>query len=162
MKKLEVKKSKVDGVGIYTKEKIKKGEHIAFIKGRLVKKVIKNKKDAQSIPLWYGITESLWIDPMNTIWRYFNHGCEPNTAIIGTRKLIALRAIKEGEEILFDYSMTDGDVLWDMKCSCGSKKCRKIIRSIQLIDQETFKNHLPFIPSYFINLRKRYLKSAKI
>ncbi len=164
MKKLEVRKSKIQGVGIHTLEDIKKGEHIAFVTGKLVKKVTHSKEEASGpeMALWYGITDVLWLDPVDTIWRYFNHSCAPNTAIVGTRKVIALRNIKKGEEIAFDYSMTDGDLNWEMKCSCRERNCRQKLHSIQRIDQKVFDRHMPFIPKYFQKLRRDYLrKKAK-
>ncbi len=161
MKKLYVGKSKIQGKGIFAEEKIKKGEHIAFIEGELVKKVTKNAKDAASIPLWYGITDKIWLNPKNTIWRYFNHSCEPNTAIIGKRKLIALKTINEKEELTFDYSMSDGDLLWEMRCTCGSKTCRKKITSIQKLPESVFRSHMPNIPTYFKELRLRYYNKVK-
>jgi SET domain-containing protein len=164
MKKLEVRKSKIQGVGIHTLEPIKKGEHIAFVTGKLVRKSTKNKREAsgREMALWYGITDTLWLDPAETIWRYFNHSCEPNTAIVGTRKVIALRNIARGEELAFDYSMTDGDLNWEMKCSCKTRTCRKKLHSIQLISQSAFDKHMPFIPRYFQMLRKKYLESVRI
>lgn len=155
MKKLYVGKSKIEGKGIYTQEKIKKGEFIAYLDGIFVKKISKNTKDAQSIPLWYGITDSIWLDPQNTIWRYFNHSCEPNTAIVGRKKVIALKSILPDTELTFDYSMSDGDTLWEMPCSCKTSSCRKKIHSIQRIPEKVFRGHMPFIPTYFKALRQR-------
>ena len=164
MKQLYTKSSDINGTGLFTAEPIKKGEHIAFIKGERKTKIIKNKKDSQSIPTWYGITTSEWIDPTGTIWESFNHSCEPNTAIVGTKKLIALKNIKKNAELTVDYSMTDGDLLWELDaiCGCGSKNCRGKIKSIQQIPEKVFQKHLPFIPKYFIKLRKDYLRSAKM
>jgi len=162
MKKLEVKKSKIEGLGICVSEDIKKGNHIAYITGSLVKKETKSKREALSIPLWFGVTKNLWLDPGNSIWRYFNHSCEPNTAIVGTKKLIAKHNIKNGEELTVDYSMTDGDLLWEMNCSCRTRTCRKKIHSIQRISENSFRRHLPFIPRYFVKLRKQYLSSVTI
>ena len=162
MKDLYTDKSGIEGTGIFSNENICKGDHIAFIQGTIKKKIIKTRSDALTIPLWYGITESLWIDPGNTIWRYFNHSCEPNTAIVGTKKLIALKNIKAHTELVFDYSMTDGDILWEMECLCNHRNCRKKINSIQKIPEEAFQKHLPYIPKYFVQLRKKYLTSGKI
>jgi len=164
MKKLFTTESKINGKGLYTAELIKKGEHIAFIKGGYRKKKIENAKDALTIPTWYGITESDWIDPTGTVWAYFNHNCEPNTAIVGTKKLIALENIKKDTELTIDYSMTDGDLYWELEytCNCGSKKCREKIHSIQRIPEKVFQNHMPFIPKYFVKLRKTYQRSAKV
>lgn len=59
--------------------------------------------------------------------KYVNHSCEPNTT---TQNFcdVAIRDIKRGEEITGDYNEElPPDA--HMVCNCGSKKCRKIIRS---------------------------------
>jgi SET domain-containing protein len=58
--------------------------------------------------------------------KYVNHSCEPNTFVRGFCD-IALRGIKKGEEITSDYSNSI-EPGTEMKCSCGSSKCRGIIR----------------------------------
>ena len=63
--------------------------------------------------------------------RSINHSCDPNTyirTIAGDRYVVALRAIRPGEEVTFDYCVNgDGDTAWD--CSCGSPACRRRHRS---------------------------------
>jgi SET domain-containing protein len=56
---------------------------------------------------------------------FVNHSCQPNceTDEIGGRVyIIAIRNIKAGEELTYDYWLYDGDD--DAPCYCGSKKCR--------------------------------------
>jgi uncharacterized protein len=59
--------------------------------------------------------------------RFINHRCDPNTyvrTIAGDRYVIALREIRPGDEITYDYCLnSDGDTAWD--CSCGSPECRR-------------------------------------
>jgi hypothetical protein len=59
--------------------------------------------------------------------RFINHACDPNTyirTIAGDRYVVALRAIRPGEEITYDYCINgDGDTAWD--CACGSPACRR-------------------------------------
>jgi len=60
----------------------------------------------------------------------FNHSCEPNTGLTSYPRLayIALRAIKTGEELRWDYSTSvDKDTECDFTCDCGAKTCRKQI-----------------------------------
>ena len=40
---------------------------------------------------------------------FVNHSCDPNCGIVGAVLLVARRAIEAGEEICFDYAMTDSD-----------------------------------------------------
>ncbi len=62
---------------------------------------------------------------------YFNHSCNPNAGYKGQIFLVAMRDIKKNEEITFDYAMvlhkSKKRKLYEMKCLCGSKNCRKLI-----------------------------------
>lgn len=55
-------------------------------------------------------------------WRFLNHSCEPNAAIDG-RRLVALRAIRAGEQITFDYTTTEADMAEAFDCGCGARDC---------------------------------------
>ena len=62
---------------------------------------------------------------------FFNHSCEPNAGIKGQIFLTAMRDIKAGEEVTFDYAMTLARTKhakpYRMNCLCGKALCRKII-----------------------------------
>jgi GNAT superfamily N-acetyltransferase len=59
--------------------------------------------------------------------RFINHACDPNTyirTIAGDRYVVALRDIRPGEEVTYDYCVNgDGDTEW--ACACGSPACRR-------------------------------------
>jgi hypothetical protein len=59
--------------------------------------------------------------------RFINHCCDPNTyvrTITGDRYVVALREIRPGDEMTYDYCVNgDGDTVWD--CSCKSPECRE-------------------------------------
>jgi SET domain-containing protein len=58
--------------------------------------------------------------------RYVNHSCEPATAPDMNGNDVALRDIRQGEEITTDYqafSIPEGR----FNCHCGSSKCRGVI-----------------------------------
>ena len=40
---------------------------------------------------------------------YVNHSCEPNCGIVGSVLLVTMRDVAAGEELCFDYAMTDTD-----------------------------------------------------
>ena len=61
---------------------------------------------------------------------FFNHSCEPNAGLKGQIFLVAMRNIKKGEEITFDYVMScaqDGERRVLFECNCGAPNCRKEI-----------------------------------
>ena len=55
---------------------------------------------------------------------YVNHSCDPNCGIVGSILLVAMRDVAEGEELCFDYAMTDTDDYDEFGCSCGTALCR--------------------------------------
>jgi len=58
---------------------------------------------------------------------FFNHSCNPNAGIKGNILMVAMKDIKPGEEITYDYAMTDADFDYSFQCSCGARDCRKRI-----------------------------------
>jgi hypothetical protein len=55
---------------------------------------------------------------------YVNHSCDPNSGLSGQITLVAMRDIEPGEEITYDYAMSDGSPYDEFSCSCGSAHCR--------------------------------------
>jgi uncharacterized protein len=55
---------------------------------------------------------------------YVNHSCDPNAGLSGQIVLVAMRDITSGEEISFDYAMTDGEPYDEFTCACGTPSCR--------------------------------------
>jgi hypothetical protein len=55
---------------------------------------------------------------------YFNHSCDPNAGMSGQIVLVAMRDIDAGQEVCFDYAMTDGSPYDEFECVCGSPNCR--------------------------------------
>lgn len=55
---------------------------------------------------------------------WVNHSCDPNAGLAGQLTLVAMRAIVPGEEITFDYAMSDGSPYDEFTCRCGGPSCR--------------------------------------
>jgi uncharacterized protein len=55
---------------------------------------------------------------------YFNHSCDPNAGMQGQIVLVAMREIEPGEQVCFDYAMTDGSDYDEFECGCGAPTCR--------------------------------------
>lgn len=60
---------------------------------------------------------------------FINHSCEPNTRLSGQIVLVAGRDISAGEQICYDYAMTDGSPYDEFVCQCGSRLCRGRVTS---------------------------------
>jgi hypothetical protein len=55
---------------------------------------------------------------------FINHSCDPNAGLSGPISLIARQPIRPGEEICYDYAMSDSNPFLDFRCHCGSAFCR--------------------------------------
>jgi hypothetical protein len=58
---------------------------------------------------------------------YVNHSCNPNAGLSGQIGLVAMRDIKIGEEVCFDYAMSDTMPYDEFECGCGAAACRGTI-----------------------------------
>lgn len=154
MKQIYHASSIIEGLGLRIGENARRGEIIFRFTGPLKLKVNKNKKDALDNPDWVGVAKDQWIDP-DKPYKFINHSCNPNVGIKGKVTVVAMRTIKEGEELTIDYSTIEGDARWEMKCLCGEQECRKVIRSMQFLPEKQFKKYLPYIGTYFKDLYLR-------
>lgn len=60
---------------------------------------------------------------------YGNHSCTPNAGVTPGLRLVAIKAIRKGQEITYDYSTTmDRWTECSFRCACVSPACRRIIR----------------------------------
>lgn len=133
-----VKKSGVHGKGVYAKCDIPKDTRIIEYVGekvtkaesdRRAKKALeKHAKDGNGSIYIYTLNKRYDIDGYVTgnPARYVNHSCEPNCrsdVIRGRIWIIALRDIKKGEELNFDYEYEVRQDWQDHPCYCGDKKC---------------------------------------
>lgn len=55
---------------------------------------------------------------------FVNHSCDGCGWYEGSDLLVALRDIRKGEEIAYDYALTESAPHFVLQCRCGQKKCR--------------------------------------
>ena len=58
-----------------------------------------------------------------------NHSCEPNCGMRNATTIVAMRDIAVGEELTFDYAMSDASDYDEFDCNCGSSMCRGRIQA---------------------------------
>lgn len=94
------------------------------------------------------IAENHWKDSVS-VARYVNHSCRPNAGIGGISTLVTLTSIQKGEEITFDYDMTE-DSDWRMICNCGSENCRSVIRGFRHLPAGTVRRYGQWLSDWLI------------
>jgi hypothetical protein len=68
-------------------------------------------------------------DPLEDTSYFFNHSCNPNCWYQTDDLIVAMRDIKEGEHIVYDYAFTEteGSLHAGLACKCGSAQCRGVL-----------------------------------
>src|SRR5216684_4057525 len=114
------------GMGVYACEPIRRGEVVAMWGGRVipVEEIYYYNEELRRYLIQ--VEEGLFLTPS---WptepaEYFNHSCDPNTGLSGQSALVAMRDIEPGEEVCFDYAMSESHPLFEFDCHCGSPLCR--------------------------------------
>src|SRR3989338_3345408 len=122
--KVIVKKSKIQGKGVFANSNFKKGEIVM----KWDASMILTLKEAKKIPIRYRKYLVLYKGKFivsQAPEKYLKHSCEPNTKE-GELCDVAVRSIRKGEELTTDYSIDSKDYL-KIKCNCKSKNCKKIV-----------------------------------
>ncbi len=98
-----------------------------FVEGEVVLRITGKEtlvRDRYTIQL----KPDLHIIPDQFSGKYVNHSCLPNSKVNCNREFVALREIKEGDELTFDYKSTEDELAEKFKCNCGNSNCRGIIQ----------------------------------
>jgi SET domain-containing protein len=160
---VEVKKSAIAGKGLYAARPIQKGALIMRMTGKRVKdtevdKLIANKKIKRDNPLQVGARTYYILDNVAIA---ANHSCEPNAAVLKVNMLVALKTIKQGEEITFDYACTVGreNEGWVMRCRCNTKACRSTIGAWTTLPRKVFAQVLRkgALPRFILDEVRQYV-----
>tara|TARA_Y100000816_G_scaffold26421_1_gene16922 strand:- start:973 stop:1419 length:447 start_codon:yes stop_codon:yes gene_type:complete len=131
VKLYKVKKSEIDNYGLYAVKDIKDRTRIIEYKGKILskKQVEENSKfDNDKAIYLFNINKKYDLDgdfKYNTA-RLINHSCDPNCEVYGTGLKVwvyAIRDIKKGEELTYDYGFGYDEYYKDFPCKCGSKNC---------------------------------------
>ena len=163
---VKIKKSGIAGKGVVAERAYSKGELIIQPKGRILHSRKINWKSKEKYGMNY-LQVSPWkyLEPVDPLLRYINHSCNPDMgykSIKGKPSFIAIKKIKKGQELDFDYSTTmleewDEDISSLRKCTCGSKNCREYIRDFRNLPKKTQKRYISLgvVPDYILKHMKR-------
>jgi len=131
--RIQRKKSKLHGFGVFAREAINKNKRIIDYAGELISNKQSEKREDR-----YLKKGCIWVFRVNRNWsrdaavggnvaRFINHACKPNCWIEVDAKtktiwIRAAKAIAPGEELVYDYN-TEGDKVIPCRCrpNCKTK-----------------------------------------
>ena len=124
-------RSKISNRGLVASKDIKKKNRIIEYKGRLISKretETNEKFDNDKHIYLFNINQKYDLDGdyKYNIARLINHSCNPNCEVDGKGLklwIFALRDIKKGEELSYDYGFGYDKDYKQFVCKCGAKNC---------------------------------------
>ncbi|ONM21454.1 Histone-lysine N-methyltransferase ASHH3 [Zea mays] len=140
LKKTKLIKTEKCGHGLVAEDEIKKGEFVIEYVGEVIddrtceNRLWTMKRLLDTDFYLCEVSSNMVIDATNkgNRSRFINHSCEPNTAmqkwtVDGETRvgIFALRDIKIGEELTYDYKFVQFGAA--QVCHCGSSNCRKML-----------------------------------
>ncbi|MBI5352651.1 MAG: SET domain-containing protein-lysine N-methyltransferase [Chloroflexi bacterium] len=155
--KCEARPHPEGGCGVFALDAIKQGELISLWGGRMVQKDELDPSMPRFTQRVLQVDEDLYIltaeepEPNDC----FNHSCDPNLGFFGQVGLVAVRDIQAGEELMFDYAMSDGGSYDEFECYCGSPNCRNKITGNDWKLPELWKKYEGYFSPY---LARRIVK----
>lgn len=148
--KCEARAKSSSGCGVFAIAPISQGELVSLWGGTIVHKNQLDPSMTRFTQRVLQIDEELYIltaeekEPNDC----FNHSCEPNLGFTGQIGLVAMRDIQVGEELTFDYAMSDGGPYDEFECNCGSQTCRRKVTGNDWKLPELWKKYDGYFSSY--------------
>jgi hypothetical protein len=150
---VEVKRSTIEGLGVFALERRAQGERIRQV--NVVREI------TPAAPLREDLGERAdhcdYPDGKMVLLgypdRHLNHSCDPNAYVRddgGTCSLFARRNISVGEEITCDYNLNiTGGTSWP--CHCGAARCRgETLGDFFRLPIEIQREYRPFLADWFV------------
>ncbi len=138
-RRIQVRRSGVHGKGVFALAPLARGEVVIEYKGEVIswtealRRHPHDPKDPDHT-FYFHVDEKNVIDAKvgGNAARWINHACQPNCEadeVDGRIFIKALRAIKPGEELFYDYGLVlderqTAKVKKQFECRCGTRKCR--------------------------------------
>ena len=134
--------------GVFARERILKGEEIASFDGEEYIGYYDHELPPEVL------NHGIMVAPTRVrnsrgFARLINHSCNPNSGVKDLIRIVAMRDIEAGEEILWDYEMAE-NAEWKMFCCCGEPNCRHVLLGYRYLPQEFRDRYAGYISDYLL------------
>ena len=144
------------GSGSFAVSKISKGEIVASFGGNVINQIKLTNYSADRVSRSLQLNRDTYLlsGDVPEAGDMINHSCEPNSGIAGTSSVQTLRDIEIGEELTFDYAMSDSSQYDEFNCACGKDKCREKITGMDWQKTDLQDKYRDYFSDYIENLIK--------
>jgi SAM-dependent methyltransferase len=160
--KLRVGVSPKSGNGLFAQEPVATGEVLVVWAGTVMRTEELSNLDVVRRGLALQIEDNLHILSQPEPADFVNHSCNPNAGLSGQIALVALRPIGVGEEVCYDYAMSEGssDQAADFECRCGAADCRGRVTGNDWLRSDLQARYADFFSPYLQRRLARSLSTA--
>ncbi len=147
-----------NGKGIFTARKFSAGQTLYEVTGKRFHYTTLLTHGGTFLDNCFRLSENYYQSPEGQIGVYQNHSCTPNARVVkqhGKLLVVAVEDIEKNTEVLIDYStITASDDIWTMRCNCGAKGCRKVVRNWTKLPRATKEYYIKsqILPRYIQKL----------
>jgi hypothetical protein len=129
--KTEVRSSRIEGRGLFARRPLAPGEIAAIKGGHVLDRRALDRVRGRVAESYIQIADGFYIGARTRaeVRRnklYINHSCDPNLGLLGQIVFVALRAVRRGEELTYDWAMEENRPA-RMRCRCGATRCRGVL-----------------------------------
>lgn len=153
----------INGYGVFAKEFIFEGELLCLWGGNIWTQAEFEQLPYENRSHGLQVNEDLFqtygFNEEAEAADYVNHSCTPNAGLQGPITLVAMREIDPGEEICFDYAMSDGSPYDEFQCLCGTAHCRGTVTGNDWMIAELQERYEGFFSPY-IQMRIEKLNAS--
>jgi uncharacterized protein len=131
--KTAIRKSSIHGRGLFARRAVARGEIVAIKGGHVLDEAgLAAVRDRIAVS-YIQIDRGFYIGARTCaeVARnklFLNHSCDPNVGIRGQIVFVAMRAIRAGEELTYDWAMEEmSEAGPATRCTCGARRCRGLL-----------------------------------
>lgn len=116
----------LEGMGVFARVPIAAQEVLAVWGGRVVDEAGLRDLTPRDRQLALQVEDGLYLAPSGPPEPadFVNHSCAPNAGLSGQVVLVSMRAIEPGEQVCYDYAMSESTPYDEFRCRCGAAECR--------------------------------------
>lgn len=145
---LEVRMTSKKGYGVFANAFIPADTVIAAFDGPIYEAETATELPPHCVDYAIQFEEHKWRESEG-IARLANHSCDPNCGIKNLFQIVAMRDIQTGEEITWDYDMSENSD-WTMQCACGAQQCRGLVCGYRFLPEAFRKRYQGYISEWLL------------